>query len=101
MGFGLKRGGYQCVCKPGYYYPWWHDGPFLGIEIEQSTWAEYNYGFDCLAVQGCLLLSLHVAVLNCSLCTCTYEYVSALEMCNADSHFSWIVHLCIYDSSHR
>lgn len=50
MGFGFKRGGYQCVCMPGYYYPWWHDGPFQGLEVEQATSAEYEYGFDCWAV---------------------------------------------------
>ena len=51
-GFGFRRGGYQCVCKPGYYYPWWHDGPFLGLEIEQATGAEYDVGFECLQVEG-------------------------------------------------
>lgn len=50
-GFGFRRGGYQCVCKPGYYYPWWHDGPFLGLEIEQATGAEYDVGFECLQVE--------------------------------------------------
>ncbi|XP_013089446.2 uncharacterized protein LOC106073439 [Biomphalaria glabrata] len=50
MGYGFKRGGYQCVCNPGYYYPWWHDGPFLGIELEQATKAEWEVGFDCLTV---------------------------------------------------
>ncbi|KAK7107826.1 uncharacterized protein [Littorina saxatilis] len=50
MGFGFRRGGYQCVCQPGYYYPWWHDGPFQGLEVEQATWEEYQYGFDCLSV---------------------------------------------------
>jgi len=52
MGFGFRRGGYQCVCMPGYYYPWWHDGPFLGIEMEQASKEEWEEGgFDCLTVQ--------------------------------------------------
>lgn len=51
MGFGFKRGGYQCVCQPGFYYPWWHDGPFQGLEIEQSSFEEYDYSFDCLTVE--------------------------------------------------
>ncbi|XP_005104597.1 uncharacterized protein LOC101847514 [Aplysia californica] len=51
MGFGFRRGGYQCVCLPGYYYPWWHDGPFLGMEMEQATREEWEVGFDCLTVQ--------------------------------------------------
>lgn len=50
-GYGFRRGGYQCVCLPGYYYPWWHDGPFQGWEIEQATEAEYEYGFDCIRAE--------------------------------------------------
>ncbi|XP_071112765.1 uncharacterized protein [Haliotis cracherodii] len=49
-GYGFKRGGYQCVCQPGYYYPWFHDGPFLGWEIEEAARDEYEVGFDCIAV---------------------------------------------------
>ncbi|CAG5116099.1 unnamed protein product, partial [Candidula unifasciata] len=51
MGYGFRRGGYQCVCNPGYYYPWWHDGPFLGIEIEEATKDEWEVGYNCLTVQ--------------------------------------------------
>lgn len=51
-GWGFRRGGYQCACQPGYYYPWWHDGPFLGEEIEQATKEEYENGFDCLPIYG-------------------------------------------------
>jgi len=52
MGYGFARGGYQCVCMPGYYYPWWHDGAFLGIELEQASREEWEQGgFDCLTVQ--------------------------------------------------
>ncbi|GFN84632.1 hypothetical protein PoB_001113800 [Plakobranchus ocellatus] len=51
MGFGFRRGGYQCVCNPGFFYPWWHDGPFLGVEIEEATQEEYAVGFDCLTIQ--------------------------------------------------
>jgi hypothetical protein len=51
-GWGFRRGGYQCACQPGYYYPWWHDGPFLGEEIEQATREEYEAGFDCLPIYG-------------------------------------------------
>ncbi|GFS15850.1 Fras1 related extracellular matrix protein [Elysia marginata] len=51
MGYGFRRGGYQCVCNPGYYYPWWHDGPFMGLEIEEASREEYEVGFDCLTIQ--------------------------------------------------
>lgn len=50
QGWGFRRGGYQCVCQPGYYYPWWHDGPFQGLEIEQATQDEYENGFNCYPV---------------------------------------------------
>ncbi|XP_060582788.1 uncharacterized protein LOC132739151 [Ruditapes philippinarum] len=51
-GYGFRRGGYQCVCLPGYYYPSSHDGPFQGWEIEQATLEEYEHGFDCLKAEG-------------------------------------------------
>ncbi|GAB1603596.1 uncharacterized protein LOC115222177 [Argonauta hians] len=50
-GFGFRRGGYMCACLPGYKYPWWHDGPFLGVEIESATKEEYDNGFDCIKVE--------------------------------------------------
>ncbi|XP_069124223.1 uncharacterized protein [Argopecten irradians] len=50
-GYGFRRGGYQCVCRPGYYFPWWHGGPFLGDEIEIATEDEYMNNFDCLPVE--------------------------------------------------
>ena len=46
-----RRGGYKCMCKPGYRYPYWQQGPFLGIDIEQATEDEYRDGFDCIKVQ--------------------------------------------------
>ncbi|ELU11322.1 hypothetical protein CAPTEDRAFT_161811 [Capitella teleta] len=50
-GWGFRRGGYRCVCKPGYRYPPWQQGPFNGIEIESSTLEEYENGFDCVPVE--------------------------------------------------
>ncbi|CAG5117530.1 unnamed protein product, partial [Candidula unifasciata] len=47
QGFGLKRGGYKCVCKAGTKYPWNLDPGFLGSEIEQATELEYKQGFQC------------------------------------------------------
>ena len=46
-----RRGGYKCMCKPGYRYPYWQQGPFMGIDIEQATEDEYRNGFDCIRVQ--------------------------------------------------
>ena len=51
-GYGFRRGGYQCVCLPGHYYPWWHDGPFQGWEIEQATLEEYEFGYDCIPAES-------------------------------------------------
>ncbi|KAL4221931.1 hypothetical protein ACF0H5_017983 [Mactra antiquata] len=50
-GFGFHRGGYQCVCLPGYHYPPWQDGPFQGSEIERATQKEYEADFDCLKTE--------------------------------------------------
>ncbi len=50
--WGLEsRGGYQCMCKPGYRYPYWQEGPFQGVDIEQATAFEYENGFDCIRVE--------------------------------------------------
>uniref|UniRef100_A0A5K3FVG2 G-protein coupled receptor 158 n=1 Tax=Mesocestoides corti TaxID=53468 RepID=A0A5K3FVG2_MESCO len=49
-GFGFARGGYECVCQPGYRLPMQQNGPFRGIDIEQATELEYQNGFDCLPI---------------------------------------------------
>ncbi len=49
-GWGFRRGGYQCVCSPGYRYPWWQNGPFQGIDIESATAGEYQASFNCWTV---------------------------------------------------
>lgn len=51
-GWGFRRGGYQCVCRPGFRYPHWQEGPFMGRDIESATEDEYRNGFDCIPV-GC------------------------------------------------
>ena len=50
-GWGFRRGGYKCMCKPGYRYPQFQNGPFLGSEIESATEEEYKNGFDCIPVE--------------------------------------------------
>ncbi|CAF0727511.1 unnamed protein product [Adineta ricciae] len=52
MGFGFRRGGYQCLCQPGYRYPPYQDGPFKGYIIEKATREEYEHNFDCLKVEA-------------------------------------------------
>ena len=51
MGFGFRRGGYQCLCQPGFRYPPYQDGPFKGYIIEKATQEEYANNFDCLKVE--------------------------------------------------
>ncbi|KAK2162767.1 hypothetical protein LSH36_92g05014 [Paralvinella palmiformis] len=50
-GWGFRRGGYQCWCKPGYRLPPWQQGPFMGIEIESATEDEYKEGFNCIPIE--------------------------------------------------
>ena len=50
-GFGFRRGGYQCLCQPGFRYPPYQDGPFKGYIIEKATEEEYVNNFDCLKVE--------------------------------------------------
>jgi len=51
FGFGFRRGGYQCLCQPGFRYPPYQDGPFKGYIIEKATAEEYANNFDCLKVE--------------------------------------------------
>jgi hypothetical protein len=51
FGFGFRRGGYQCMCQPGFRYPPYQDGPFKGYFIEKATQEEYANNFDCLKVE--------------------------------------------------
>lgn len=46
-GFGFRRGGYQCRCKPGYRLPRVVRTPYLGELVERATQMEYQRGFHC------------------------------------------------------
>ncbi|XP_056631755.1 uncharacterized protein LOC130441907 [Diorhabda sublineata] len=46
-GWGFRRGGYQCRCRPGYRLPMQTRRPFLGEIIERATSEQYYNGFDC------------------------------------------------------
>ncbi|XP_017776061.1 PREDICTED: uncharacterized protein LOC108562276 [Nicrophorus vespilloides] len=46
-GWGLRRGGYQCRCKPGWRLPYYVWKPFLGEIVERATEEQYFNGFDC------------------------------------------------------
>ncbi|XP_071113677.1 uncharacterized protein [Haliotis cracherodii] len=52
-GFGLSRGGYECVCRPGYRYKnHTQTEPFRGVDIELATNEEYIHGFECEEIEG-------------------------------------------------
>lgn len=57
QGWGFRRGGYQCRCKPGFRIPSNIRRPFLGEIIERASAEQYYNGFDCLKI-GCNLNSL-------------------------------------------
>ncbi|KYN03563.1 PREDICTED: uncharacterized protein LOC108773343 [Cyphomyrmex costatus] len=46
-GWGFRRGGYQCRCKPGYRLPTVVRRPYLGEIVERATQEQYYNGFDC------------------------------------------------------
>lgn len=56
-GWGLRRGGYQCRCKPGFRLPSHVRRPFLGEIVERASAEQYYNGFDCAKI-GCMYLSL-------------------------------------------
>lgn len=51
-GWGFRRGGYQCRCKPGFRLPTIVRRPFLGEIVERATAEQYYNGFDCEKI-GC------------------------------------------------
>lgn len=53
-GWGFRRGGYQCRCKPGYRLPNVVRRPYLGEIIERASAEQYYNDYDCLKI-GCEL----------------------------------------------
>lgn len=49
-GWGFRRGGYQCRCRPGFRLPTVVRRPFLGEIVERATSEQYYNGFDCLKI---------------------------------------------------
>ena len=47
-GYGFRRGGYVCPCRPGFHCPREIDPPFRGNVIEKATDEEYEKGFECV-----------------------------------------------------
>lgn len=51
-GWGFRRGGYQCRCRPGWRLPTIVRRPFLGEVVERATDEQYSNEFDCMKI-GC------------------------------------------------
>ncbi|XP_075218965.1 uncharacterized protein LOC142323345 [Lycorma delicatula] len=49
-GWGFRRGGYQCRCRPGFRLPTVVRRPYLGEILERATSEQYYNGFDCLKI---------------------------------------------------
>lgn len=49
-GWGFRRGGYQCRCRPGYRLPMQSRRPYLGEIVERATEEQYYNGFDCAKI---------------------------------------------------
>ncbi|XP_015514944.1 uncharacterized protein [Neodiprion pinetum] len=49
-GWGFRRGGYQCRCKPGSRLPTVVRRPYLGEIVERATSEQYYNGFDCTKI---------------------------------------------------
>uniref|UniRef100_A0A6B2EIQ8 Putative g-protein coupled receptor n=1 Tax=Phlebotomus kandelakii TaxID=1109342 RepID=A0A6B2EIQ8_9DIPT len=49
-GWGFRRGGYQCRCKPGYRLPNVVRRPYLGELVERASAEQYYNGYDCLKI---------------------------------------------------
>lgn len=49
-GYGFRRGGYQCRCKPGFRLPNVVRRPYLGELIERATLFQYRNSFKCTPI---------------------------------------------------
>lgn len=49
-GWGFRRGGYQCRCKPGYRLPYHARRSYLGEIIERASSEVYYSSFNCLKI---------------------------------------------------
>ncbi|XP_055356219.1 uncharacterized protein LOC129601439 isoform X2 [Paramacrobiotus metropolitanus] len=59
QGYGLKRGGYACRCRPGYRLPFWQIGPFQGEIIERAIEVDYLAKFECEKIGNIRVVTEH------------------------------------------
>lgn len=60
-GWGFRRGGYQCRCKPGFRLPNVVRRPYLGEIVERASAEQYYNEYDCLSI-GCMFRCLPIIV---------------------------------------
>ena len=68
----------MCECRPGFRYPEYIQGPYLGLAIERATEDEYNAGFHCIPSGGRLLTYLHTYLHTFTLPS---SYINHLRWC--------------------
>jgi hypothetical protein len=63
-GYGFRRGGYQCHCRPGHRLPKHVRAPYLGELIERSSDFEYKQGFSCQKIDNLAVKTQNVQPLS-------------------------------------
>lgn len=63
-GYGFRRGGYQCRCRPGFRLPKHIKGPYLGELVERATDFEFKQGFDCLRIENLAVRTQNILPLS-------------------------------------
>lgn len=62
-GYGFRRGGYQCRCKPGFKLPKHVRGPYLGELVERASDFELRQGFHCQKIENLAVKTQNVQLM--------------------------------------
>lgn len=63
-GYGFRRGGYKCRCRPGYRLPKHMKGPYWGELIERASESEYKDSFNCHKIDNLAVKTQNVQPLE-------------------------------------
>lgn len=63
-GYGFRRGGYQCRCRPGFRLPRHIRAPYLGELVERATDSEFKQGFHCQKIDNLAVRTQNVLPLS-------------------------------------
>lgn len=75
-GYGFRRGGYQCRCRPGYRLPKYVRSPYLGELVERASDYEYKQGFHCLKIDNLAVKTQNVQPMSRA---DSNKYISRME----------------------